>query len=168
MRTFRAFSSSGKLLLKVTSHRRGSCYSGSLADQHKDAWRCISGNYLYDPCFSSAKHRKVVLCPDVPRIKTAVEIRLTRKLPEKMANSGHIYLGAPWLMQLVNGLKCEIGTGANSIVDGLVSYYYCGKRHGHYVALWGKLHRKVQPWTVRIGTGTKPSRQYTKVAIAWY
>src|SRR4051794_37844520 len=53
-RVFRPFTASGRSRLH-TKTRRGECFTGSLATVRRDAWRCIVGNGLIDPCFSSGR-----------------------------------------------------------------------------------------------------------------
>src|ERR1017187_1165279 len=79
---YEPFSASGTPTVRVTNTVRGHCWTGSLAAAREDAWRCMSGNLIYDPCFSSASARGIVLCPATGAWSSAaIEIRLTQSLP---------------------------------------------------------------------------------------
>ena len=68
---YEPFSVTGSPQVRVTQTVRGHCWTGSLASPRRDAWRCLSGNFIYDPCFqldSGAGYRAVsVVGPMVAR-----------------------------------------------------------------------------------------------------
>jgi hypothetical protein len=43
----------GEPTLRVEGRRNGSCDSSSYKSSRKDAWRCTTGHYLFDPCFEN-------------------------------------------------------------------------------------------------------------------
>jgi hypothetical protein len=163
---FQAFSPSGVPLLHVTKVRGGGSCEVSDASGRRDALRCTSGNALYDPCFSSVKRRRYVLCPNPEHLGHAVKIKLKQEL--RLRRHGRTYRSNPWMLQLADGNRCVLGTGANDRVNGLTSYWYCNKRHGRWIALWGQLHRNTEPWTARIGTVRKPSQHRARITVGWY
>lgn len=143
---FRAFNAAGTPTLRVQS-RSGYCFTGSLAINRSDAWRCLVGNFLYDPCFSSARARGVVICPN-RQVNGGIRIRLTRALPGRFANRGSPSLSRrPWNIQLVNGTRCVYTSGATDVSRGVRLNYVCGDNNPRY--LWGVPNRRVQPWTIR-------------------
>src|ERR1035437_8374763 len=88
-RIYPPFAASGQSAAQVKSTVRGHCWTGSAAIDHQDAWRCLGGNLIYDPCFGSANAKGIVLCPAIgPWSSSAIEIELTSKLPSKHGNKG--------------------------------------------------------------------------------
>jgi hypothetical protein len=100
--------------MKATTVVSGSCWTSSIASRRADAFRCMVGNTIYDPCFAAGGR---AYCPQSVVTNTGVVIKLTKKLPAP--NPG----GQPnaFMMQLAGGMKCNIGTG--TIVPGYP--YYC-------------------------------------------
>jgi hypothetical protein len=161
---YQAFTSSGKPAIHVTSTSRGNCTGGSSAIDRADAWRCFSGNFVYDPCFSSSQAKGIVLCPVGPWTSAAVEIKLTARLTggntRKASTSGN-----PWAVETPFD-KCELATGATSILDHLRANYYCQTSKN---ILWGYPSRKSQPWTIYSAppTATKLTRR-VPIRVAWF
>jgi hypothetical protein len=162
------FTSSGAPTIRVVSRIRGYCWTGSLAVDHRDAWRCMSGNLIYDPCFSSPTAKGVVLCPaSGPWSRTAIEITLTRKLPTKYGNRrAPSTSGLPWALVTASGWRCELNTGATTVVSGRRANYACT---GTQDWLWGAPLRKSQPWKI-YAARSSAKRLKRKVAIkaAWF
>lgn len=144
---FRAFTSTGVPTIPTRS-KSGHCFSGSLTINRSDAWRCLVGNFLLDPCFSSAAAPRVVVCPNLA-VNGGTEIHLTRKLPKRFADTGSPSLRhQPWNIQLGSGRHCAFVSGASSVVGGKRLNYFCG-RHSKD-GLWGFPSRRAQPWTILI------------------
>jgi hypothetical protein len=142
---FRAFHPDGTPTLDAHT-KSGSCFTGSLTIDRGDAWRCIVGNLLFDPCFSSAHAPGKVLCPNA-QLNGGVEIKLTKGLPHAMGNPGAPSLkDQPWDIQLTSGRHCELSSGASNVVQGVRLNYFCGA--GIKFGLWGFPRRKSQPWTI--------------------
>jgi hypothetical protein len=93
----------------------GSCWEGSIAANRSDAFRCMSGNSISDPCF--VRDATSVACPDIPTADSGVVIRLSTPLPQN-----HV-VGAvtPWAMSLESNVRCRVGTG--TVIPGFP--YYC-------------------------------------------
>jgi hypothetical protein len=169
---FHAFTSAGEPALAVTA-ARGYCWTGSIAADRRDAWRCFVGNDIHDPCFSSAAARGIVLCPD-PQLTQATEIRLTKPLPEAMADhaapSVHSH---PWLIELgasrvagTAGARCEIVTGTTSQLGGVPERYFCTGRALASMGLWGSPVHSTAGWSIRIAPNSAASLAgATRVAI---
>jgi hypothetical protein len=162
---YEPFTSSGKPAVHVSSTVRGSCNGGSAAIDRDDAWRCFTGNFIYDPCFSSSKAKGIVLCPTGPGSTSAVEIKLTAKLTfgDKAKPSTS---GTPWAVETTSGLKCLISTGATSVIDHRRANYFCGKGKN---VLWGSPSRKSEPWTIYSAPATATKlTQTVKLSVAWF
>jgi len=118
---FRVFSPSGKVVgLRVVRTLKGSCWTGSIGLQRPDAWRCLVGNEILDPCLESPRGGAVPLVCVTGR--TAVRLKLTKPLPKKDANQP-LKKFIPWRLLLSNGDVCErfTGTAAGSVQgQGLV------------------------------------------------
>jgi hypothetical protein len=65
----------------VSSTVRGYCWSESVLETRRYAWRCLSGHFIYDPCFSAIPRGRVVACPEHPWSTRVYLMRLTRPLP---------------------------------------------------------------------------------------
>lgn len=162
---YRAFKSSGAPAIHVTKTVDGSCFSGSLAADRDDAWRCMSGNFLYDPCFSSAKAKGIVLCPADPWKRSGIKIKLTKPLPKKHADKGKPSThGLPWGIQTTSGRKCVIETGATWEFHGQRANYYCSSK----LWLYGDPDRKVEPWTIHAGPAHPKKLHKVAIKTAWF
>lgn len=160
---YETFDASGTPTIAVAQTIKGSCFSGSSAARRRDAWRCMSGNRIYDPCFS-AHQVNFVLCPiGAP----AVKIKLTKPLPGKFANRRKASTsGLPWALRLTSGATCRFLNGATSLVDHRRADYACGTSKN---LLWGSPIRSTEPWTIFSAPFTT-KRLTSKVAIktAWF
>lgn len=165
---YRPFTASGQPAGHVTKTVRGSCWTGSLAADRRDAWRCMGGNFIYDPCFSSSKAHGVVLCAATgPWSSDVIKFKLTKKLPAKFANkrapSTH---GLPWALVTTKGWKCRLVTGATTVADGKRANYAC---QGTSEMLWGSPERGSEPWKIYVA---KPQAKHlhnrTGIRAAWF
>src|SRR5437868_7422416 len=59
---------------------KGYCWTGSLASSSANAYRCMVGNSIMDPCFFVSN--KVVNCPQDLAANTGLVINLTKPLPK--------------------------------------------------------------------------------------
>ena len=98
---------------------KGSCWTSSAASSRSDAFRCMIGNSIMDPCFELSA--KAVACPQDVVANTGVIIYLTKPLPEANPNTAP----KPWRFQLAggSGIQCNAGTGT---VIGNYPYYCSG------------------------------------------
>ncbi len=106
---------------KVTSKVHGACWTGSIASQRPDAWRCMVANSIYDPCFSNAA-LTTVACSNDPFSKSIVLIALDKPIPTHERNTGK---PSAWALLLSNGARCFLATGATGEVGGLRLNYEC-------------------------------------------
>lgn len=167
-RIYTPFTSSGGVPAHVIKTVRGSCFSGSSAVAHKNAWRCMSGNLLYDPCFSSANAAGLVLCSATgPWSSSLIEIKLTKALPTKFGNKGKpTTSGLPWALVTTSGWKCRLDTGATNVVNGKRLNYSCT---GTNNSLWGSPQRKSQPWMIYSAPlQAKALKNLVPIKTAWF
>jgi hypothetical protein len=131
-----------------TRSRAGYCPSGSEETLRRDAWRCFSGNFIYDPCFNSARDPGIVACPAAPWLDTGVKIKLTKPLARAYGNhSAPSMRLQPWALELYDGRRCLFGDGASSTVEGKRLNYFCGAPDSQE-GLWGFPSRGSEPWTI--------------------
>lgn len=89
--------------MKVTARQTGYCWVSSIASQRSDAYRCMVGNAIHDPCFTLTS--KSVACPASDDARSGILISLTKPLPQDTMRY------TVWRMQLTNGAQCNIATG---------------------------------------------------------
>ena len=149
---FHAFARNGRVLVETRRTLRGSCFSGSIGLPRPDAWRCLVGNELLDPCLESPRGPSVPLVCVADRI--AVRLRLTKPLPASMRNGRERSFFA-WRLVLRGGDVCERFTGtASGAVQGQGLVYGC--RSGGTTT---DPNRAGRSWTVRyLRKGVDPSR----------
>jgi hypothetical protein len=161
------FTVGGVPTMRITRTLRGSCFSTSDAALRDDAYRCTSGNELFDPCLAppaSVRAGRVVVCPD-PFDNTGIEIRLTKRLPrnEGPAPSER---GVPFAIRLTNGCEAMLDTGATAAIGRARANYYCARTHQW---LWGAPSRRGRVWT--IFSAPLNARHLTRrvsIAGAWF
>jgi hypothetical protein len=163
---FEPFRNDGTPTVTV-QHKRGYCWTGSLAINRYDAWRCLVGNFISDPCFSSDIATGYVVCPN-GLINGGIEIRLTRGLPYKYGDSGNPSTRAlPWNIQTLSGRHYVILTGTTTVIDGQRANYGCVSR-GCASALWGGPRRHTEPWTILWAPFNATNlNQLVKIRRAW-
>ncbi len=104
--------------------RGGECWTDSIAVARPGVWRCMVGNEIYDPCFSSAGLTDAVICDANPAQGSAGFIlKLTKPLPKPSAQA--LTYPRSWLVKLADKTTCEIQTGTIAFVAGLEVPYGC-------------------------------------------
>jgi hypothetical protein len=121
----------------VSEKVTGYCWVRSLATDRPDAWRCMAGNDIYDPCFSQSASSKTAACMKGPFSKDVVLMRLTKPLAhtrdvvDSTSELRALRLrGEPWGLRLLDGQTCVYMTGATDVVAGMRLNFAC--THG-----WG-------------------------------
>jgi hypothetical protein len=89
--------------MRITARQTGYCWTSSIASQRSDAYRCMVGNGIHDPCFMLSA--RSVACPTDVASNSGVAISLTKPLPEPNTAAN------VWMMELTSGATCNIGTG---------------------------------------------------------
>lgn len=89
--------------MRVTARQSGNCWTASIASQRSDAYRCMVGNAIHDPCFELSAQS--VACPLDAAENSGLVIALDKPLPPAASHAN------AWQMQLVSGATCAVGTG---------------------------------------------------------
>jgi hypothetical protein len=154
--------------LRVTKTIRGSCWTGSEGTARSDAWRCMSGNYIYDPCFSSQTGGTgaFVVCAQSPFVRTLVKFVLTKPLPYKYGNKdGDPTRFGPWGMRLSTGATCVSIQGATGAIAGMRIGYECSNKG----VLVGSPKRSTPTWRIFFAKRfDSASLSAVSVAQAWW
>jgi hypothetical protein len=134
----------------VESVRQGKCWTGSIAVARPDAWRCMIGNEIADPCFSRADGKFVVCGTNPARGDPGFGLELTEPLPKPdlpVQSSGSESMGG-WLLELADGTLCRPVTGASGDIDGKAANYYCENgQPGKEIVLLGGIDTRGPLWT---------------------
>jgi hypothetical protein len=151
--------------LSAGAHVSGSCWEGSLGDPGRaDAWRCMVGNYIYDPCFDGhLGDRHVVACGDPFSSKVTV-VNLSSSLPAKMGNRDQGTKGLPFGIQLADGAHCLMISGMTTTVKGMRLNYGCDK-NGE--AAYGDPDRSSPTWTIFMSSQSDATLRHVDVAEVW-
>ena len=168
VRIFTPFSPTGlNSGLTVKERVNGSCMAGSLADASRvDAWRCSVGNQMHDPCFeNSFGERGLLACVQMPWTSSVTMLRPISPLPAPENDKGDPGEILPWALELANGQRCVLLTGATGAVAGMRVNYECSD--GYYVA--GPIDRTLPLWRVfhQSATGSIAMDQI-EVSAAWF
>jgi hypothetical protein len=107
--------------MTVTGRLTGSCWTSSIASDRSDAFRCMAGNAIHDPCFVLTKTS--VACPQNAFTGRGVVMTLDKPLPPAASPPAH---PQAWAMLLQSGAQCARGTG--TILPGYP--FYCSGKLG--------------------------------------
>lgn len=140
----------------------GQCWQQSQRIKREDAWRCMVGEVIYDPCFVKpfGSHKEAI-CPQSPWIGASVKINLLSALD----NSQHAELDMseayPWAIELTTGEKCQ-AVDEGGVYDGLAIRYHCDSQ----TILLGHVQRCKAEWSILQKTPAGVSTAL--VAKAWF
>lgn len=130
----------------------GSCWTSSIATNRPDAYRCMRGNEIFDPCFGSDK-ANVVVCEPNPAVgKPGFALHLTKPLPAGTPLPGPV---TPWLVALTDGYICTPFTGTRERIHKQIIAYSCAKpgveppASGPYTGLVGGTMTHGRVWRVQ-------------------
>jgi hypothetical protein len=142
--TYTPWTAAGTLAsgIQVSSTVQGSCFTSSISVETSGVYRCMSGNNLYDPCFTGSADSGQLACAASPWAAVTV-LDAAGSLPSGGAPEA-LSPARPWAVQLANGAQCIVGDGANSTVGGVTLQYYCAG-----TAATGSVSETSQPWTVQ-------------------
>ena len=102
--------------------KEGYCWTESLASGQGDAWRCMVGNSIYDPCFTIEGESGSVACGASPTgDQFGFRVKLTKPLPQRTVQPSQ----RPWVLEIADGVVCSYMTGATTGVDGERANYGC-------------------------------------------
>lgn len=103
----------------------GYCWTGSIAIARPNAYRCMAGNEIFDPCFAGQDKGFVVCAPNPAKGDPGLAMKLTKPLPEPEGQAGDMPREGGWLVELADGTTCSQRTGAGWEVEGKIVNYYC-------------------------------------------
>ena len=118
--------------------RDGSCWTSSIALPRAGVWRCMIGNGIEDPCFTTPKVSDAVICGANPATGDAgFLLHLTKPLPATTVATPST--PSPWIVELAIGqgqvpgpyampppkTYCSPLTGTMPAVDGPAVRYSC-------------------------------------------
>lgn len=99
----------------------GNCFANSISVNRADAWRCMTGNLIHDPCFQVDDTPTVVCGIDPFSEEAGFVLELTEPLPAVEVYESD----RSWLIQLADGTICGMMTGTVPGADGQVAPYGC-------------------------------------------
>ncbi len=143
----------------------GSCSAGSLADgANQNAWRCSSGNGVYDPCFAPPDATNVTQVACAPSPWSSVDmLTLVQPLPSSSTGiSGSTgSTPVPWFMQLANGDTCGRTTETASTAGSPNLSYGCQS------GVASTLNTSTEPWTIKYLPSNSDVSSDVAVSTAW-
>ncbi len=104
-----------------TETQTGSCFSSAIGLGREDAYRCMVGNQIYDPCFVVDEQPTVVCGANPATGETGFVLELTEPLPAPDAGNQAM----PWMIELADGAICGLMTGTIPVVDDRPAPYGC-------------------------------------------
>jgi hypothetical protein len=142
----------------------GNCFAASIPDgANQYAWRCMTGNLIYDPCFAPPGSTGVaqVACAESPWSGVYV-MSLTTPLANSAATNSTSYT-EPWYLALSNGMQCgAIGGMGPPPVNGVDLAYACGSSGDTSAP-----NLNVDPLTVQYAPHDAGPLQTLTVAQSW-
>lgn len=119
--------------------RDGQCWTTSLVVPRPDAYRCSTGNLIYDPCFVTECGEYVIAGADPSIGAPGFLIRLTEPLPESgdyTPTEDYV-----WMLELADGTVGVWASGATGIVgEKTINVILSGYDGGDLVAIIGELN----------------------------
>lgn len=152
--------------LIVESTVSGSCWTGSIAmSGRSDAWRCMAGNDISDPCYvGQLSNGHVAVCGG-PFSSRVTIIKLTAPLSSSDANQPTGTRGDPSALELGDGSQCEMITGATNAINDMRLNYGCA---GDRESVYGDPDRSTSPWRVHVVTTGSSTMRLVNVRVAWF
>lgn len=148
--------------LHIKEKIAGQCWQQSQQLKREEAWRCMAGTKVYDPCFIKAfGASQQALCPQSPWSDDTVEIELAASHD----NSEHLMLDMskayPWALELVTGEKCR-AVDEGGEIDRLPIRYHCDNDS----VLLGHIQRCDPSW--RILQRSSQGVEAALISRAWF
>ena len=131
----------------VGASGNGYCWTDSLATGAHDAYRCMQGNAIWDPCFAATAHSRTVACFRDPWHPVTI-LHLTKPLP----HHGRAISAPPWAIETTDGRRCVYLTGATAPMGGERINYGCTD----HSFLIGNPNTTRPMWTIRSAAAYKP------------
>jgi len=122
---FTPYDENGILDVDVSKTESGQCWTSSIAMPISGVFRCMVDNEIMDPCFAPAVDTDPVsvTCFADPWTP-GITITLSKPLPTE-----DLILkdGNPWALELANGARCVVLTGALPVLGTYTLQYRCDK-----------------------------------------
>lgn len=153
--------------MAVTQQLNGTCFTRSVASPTRDdAWRCSAGNAIMDPCYHRIMgDEKQLACPvGGPWPANVVLLTLTQALPQDEHKAVSRDSSLPWALELANGQRCSLFTGATAPIAGMRINYGCP---GGFVVV-GDIDRSQPAWRVFFQGEKSIALEQVDVAVAWF
>jgi hypothetical protein len=153
--------------MATTQQVNGSCFTRSLASPSRpDAWRCMAGNGLMDPCYQRIMgDEKQLACPvGGPWPANVVLLTLTQPPPQEDHKIPDRDSVLPWALELANGQRCTQFTGATAPVAGMRINYGCP--NGFTIV--GDIDRSQPVWRVFSQGEKSIALEQEDVTVAWF
>jgi hypothetical protein len=130
-----------------SEEREGYCWTNSTTIHRSDAWRCMIGNEIFDPCYT-LPDKTTIVCgarPDIDKPSGFI-LKLTQPLPIPDVVRGPSPSAS--MIELEDGTICDYISGASGATDGIRSerINYSCRIKSKNVIIFGDL----QPGTVWI------------------
>src|SRR5580704_2213338 len=90
----------------------GNCWTTSIATNRHGAYRCMAGNSISDPCFTTSTPDIVVCDPNPVAGEPGFAMRVHGPLPASPPVKGTVM---PWLVELYDGIVCMPLTGTRDL-----------------------------------------------------
>lgn len=101
--------------------KKGKCWNPSIASSGSNAWRCMTDEFIHDPCFETDSGQ--VVCGIDSEKEDAFELKLTEPLPKQ--RNDNTREPSYWKIELENGLNCYVFTGTAGNLNNEYVYHYC-------------------------------------------
>lgn len=153
--------------MQLSEKVSGKCFAASAASSTRpDAWRCNAGNEILDPCYQRIlSDEKQLACPvEGPWSQKVALLTLTEALPSERRKEMSRDSALPWAIELANGKRCSLFTGATAPVAGMRINYGCP---GGFQAV-GEIDRSTPVWCVFFQSENSSALEQVDIAVAWY
>jgi len=128
--------------------KNGDCQVNSIAQPYRlDAWKCISGKFAYDPCFSTGVSDIVYCKMDPSQDGGDFLIKITKPLPTSLIPK-NVNNNWVWFLVLEDGTKLSPYLGTRPIVDGEAAFYGSSIVNGQRIVVIGDLVSR-SVWTAQ-------------------
>lgn len=175
-----------------TPSKTGSCFTGSVAAPYRaDAYRCMVGNAIADPCFVlpapaaasgsastsisislslKTKPQTTLLCGANPAgtdNSSTFVLKLTKPLPTASVPSGTVPTNWAWLVELNDGTVCSPYEGTRPFTAaGDVAVYACNGAAPGENMVFGDLKNASSVWTAEVGALSTATSTFPPAMVA--
>ncbi|HLY26045.1 MAG TPA: hypothetical protein VKQ72_06885 [Aggregatilineales bacterium] len=154
--------------IQINAKVNGTCFATSIADSGRpDAYRCTVGNSIMDPCFGYYAAQSTLFCADVPWKAAVTPLAVSgtvQAIPPNKTPQSDLLKTLPWALELANGSRCALITGATGAFAGMRLNYGCEDK-GYVI---GDPIRDSQTWRVFYQGPKSFFAELTDVKVAWY